>query len=66
MKNDQKAFRDELRAKHRTRAKAASGRGKVAAIELFCLECVGGSSKEAKACTTKDCFLWKHGFERKQ
>jgi hypothetical protein len=58
-------LRDQLRAKLPGKAKKAAGSSKAAAIELHCTECMGGSAKEAKACATTDCFLWKHGFGRK-
>ena len=60
----QEAFRTELRAKHAARAKQAAGNGKRAAIELFCLECISGSAKEAKQCESTGCFLWRHAFGR--
>jgi hypothetical protein len=34
---------------------------KVAAIKLFCYECMGGSVSDAKKCESKECFLWPHG-----
>ncbi len=60
----QEAFRNELRAKYPGRAKRALGNGKAASIELFCLECIGGSAQEAKQCESRSCFLWPHGFGR--
>ncbi len=60
----QQAFRDELRAKYPGRAKRALGNGKAASIELFCIECIGGSAHDAKQCESRSCFLWPHGFGR--
>jgi len=34
------------------------------AVKLHCVECVGGSSREAKGCTSSKCFLWPHAFGR--
>ena len=62
----QETFRDDLRAKYPGRAKRAAGNGKAASIELFCIECIGDSSHEAKRCEVRDCFLWGHGFGRRK
>lgn len=60
----QDGFRDDLRAKHPRRAKRAAASSKAAAIELQCLECIGGSAKDAINCETQGCFLWPHAFGR--
>ena len=60
----QETLRDELRAKYPSRAKRAAESSKAAAIALQCAECVGGSSREAKRCELRDCFLWPHAFGR--
>ena len=52
-------FRDEIRAKYPVLASRAE-RGPKAAIRLFCIECMGGSKADAKACATTGCFLWPH------
>lgn len=30
------------------------------AIRLFCIECMGGNTRDAKACEVRDCYLWPH------
>ena len=54
MKND--TFRAELRAKFPERAERAKKSPKLA-IRMFCIECMGGSVRDAKGCETTDCFL---------
>ena len=39
-------------------AKAKSSR--LVAVRLFCVECMGGSRSDAKACATTGCFLHPH------
>ena len=52
-------FREEVEKKYPAMvAKAASSR--LVALRLFCVECMGGSRTEAKACQKRDCFLWPH------
>ena len=52
-------IKDELKAKYPgLTARAETQR--LAAIRLFCIECMGGSGRDAKACAQKDCFLWPH------
>ena len=63
--NLQATVRDQLRAKYPRRAERAAQTSKTAAIELFCIECVGGeSSRAAKKCECSGCFLWPHAFGR--
>lgn len=59
----QQGFRDELLSSYPGRAERASSSRK-AALELFCMECVGGTSVEAGRCQSRGCFLWPHGFGR--
>lgn len=40
-------------------AKAQSTNSRKNAIRAMCLMCLGGSVKEVKECTSKDCPLWK-------
>jgi len=54
-----RGFRDEVREKYPALAKRAQV-GPKAAIRLFCIECMGGSKADAKACETRGCFLWPH------
>jgi hypothetical protein len=56
---------DKLRAELRNslpRAAEAAKRQRGAAIRLFCIECMGGSIRDAAACQEKDCFLWPHAY----
>ena len=61
-------LRDEIRTKFPNAAAAAATASRRQAIRLFCIECMGGSSKDARECETRDCFLWPYGpaarFER--
>jgi hypothetical protein len=59
--SDQATTRDEIRSKRPGLALAAMKGGRLAAIRLHCIECVGGSFAEASRCETSDCFLWIHG-----
>lgn len=54
-----KTLRDEIRAKYPERA-ARAGKSAKSAIRLFCIECCGGDSGEARRCQVRDCFLWPH------
>lgn len=47
----------ELRAKFPRLAKSADKSSRKAAIRLFCLECMGGSPSDVRACDSKDCPL---------
>ena len=38
--------------------KATEGRSLRAAIDAFCMECVGWEYKEVRKCTAKACSLW--------
>jgi hypothetical protein len=49
--------REEI-AKRLPKAIERAKTSRLTAIRLFCIECMGGSSREAKACTQRDCFLW--------
>ena len=53
-------FTDMLRKKFPIRAERAANGSRGAAITMNCLECVGGSIADAKACTARDCFLWPY------
>lgn len=56
--------RDELVEKYPSAA-AKAATSKVYATKLFCLECIGGSSQEAKCCdASATCRLWRHAFRR--
>lgn len=52
-------IRDELARKLPKAFERAKTSPKTA-IRLFCVECMGGSTREAKACETRTCFLWPH------
>lgn len=54
-----KTLRDEIRAKYPERA-ARAGKSAKSAIRLFCIECCGGDTGEARKCKVTDCFLWPH------
>lgn len=57
----------ELRSRYPALAER-SKRGPLAAIRLFCLECMGGERTAPKACGVTDCALYPfregHGFRR--
>jgi len=53
---EQSDLRKEIKEKHGRLAQSAT---RSAAIKLFCIECMGGSRKDAANCETQDCFLWK-------
>jgi hypothetical protein len=40
------------------KAERAANLRPLAAIQLHCLMCMGGSAAEVKRCTSKDCPLW--------
>lgn len=42
--------------------RAAASRA--AAVKLFCIECMGGSNRDAKECAERSCFLWPHAYRR--
>lgn len=50
---------DEIRERL-PKAFARYPKSKATAIKLFCIECMGGSARDAIACTTSRCFLWPH------
>ena len=52
-------LRDKIRTKFPGWAKQAGARP---AIRLFCIECMGGSYRDATTCETTDCFLWPFGL----
>jgi len=58
--------RDRLRVLTPSRAGSAERGSKAAAIKLFCMDCMGGSSKDALACESRDCWLWEHWLERRR
>lgn len=60
----QQAFRDSLESRYPGRFSKAKQGSKVAKIELQCIECVGGSVKEAIHCESRGCFLWDAVFKR--
>lgn len=37
---------------------------RAAAVRLFCIECMGGSNMDAKACPERSCALWPHAWRR--
>lgn len=57
----QQTLRDELDEKLLGMAKAAQTEPRKA-IRLFCLECMGGSRRDAETCETKECRLWPFGM----
>lgn len=52
----------ELKRKYPSKARRAQ-RSPLAAIRLFCLECMGGSFVEVKVCTCTDCTLHPFRFD---
>ncbi len=52
-------FRDEMAAKYPAMVEKAK-KSRLVAIRLFCVECMGGSRNDAKACKTVDCSLHAH------
>jgi len=54
-------IRDKLRKRYPTVAERAL-HSRMAAIELHCLECVGGSTTDAAHCEHRACFLWPHSL----
>ena len=48
----------ELRLKYPGLAARADKGQKLACIRLFCVECYGGSLRDARTCPTRDCPLW--------
>ncbi len=53
------SFREEVAAKYPALVEKAKT-SRLVAVRLFCVECMGGSRNEAKACATKACALWPH------
>lgn len=62
-KIDPPAFADELRAKHPIAAERAKT-SRATAVKLFCIECCGGSRKDAVDCAVTRCFLWPYRPKR--
>jgi hypothetical protein len=50
--------RDEIRNKYPSLAKKAASGRRLAAIRLFCIECMGGNAADARTCETSVCPLW--------
>jgi len=51
---------NEMRVSHPKRGlKADYQRSRTAAIQLFCLSCMGGCRADVVACTSKICPLWQ-------
>lgn len=59
-------LRDELRERFPGLSKSADEGGRSAACKLFCIECMGGSYKDAASCQVRECFLWAHAFKRQR
>lgn len=54
------SVRDEMREKlPASVAKYRSSR--LVAIRLFCVECMGGSTRDAATCADRSCWIWPHG-----
>lgn len=51
-------MREILRKRYPGLAKRQSAGSPMASIRLFCLECMGGSLGEVKACTADECPLF--------
>lgn len=58
-----KTLRDEIRARFPGLAVRANQQ-RLAAIKLHCVECMGGSIRDARSCETRECFLWPVAFNR--
>lgn len=54
----------EIRDKKPTLAKHADNGRASAAIRLFCVECMGGSTADVRRCTTTECPLHNFRFGR--
>jgi hypothetical protein len=48
----------EIRRKFPGLARRADAGQRLPAVQLFCIECYGGSLREARTCTVRDCPLW--------
>lgn len=53
-------LREEIEEKMPKTVDRANNGSKVAAIRLFCLECMGGRRQDAIHCTTTECWLHAH------
>ena len=54
----QEQLNERIRRRYFGLARRADSGSRQAAIHLFCLECMGGSSAEARACEVSDCPVW--------
>lgn len=61
----QQTERDRIRALFPVAAANALTR-RAAAVRLYCVECMGGSVRDASTCEARDCFLWPHAYKRKR
>jgi len=59
------SIKDEIAKKYPALASALQ-RSKAAAIKLACVECMGGSGREARNCTQQDCYLWPHAWRSRR
>jgi hypothetical protein len=59
--------RDEIREKLPKWTRLAANGSRQCAIWLQCVECMGGSLRDAKTCEAKTtCFLWPHGLAARE
>lgn len=36
------------------------------AVRLHCVECMGGSVRDAATCTERACWLWPHAYRKQR
>jgi hypothetical protein len=53
------SFRDEVAKQYPAMTEKAKT-SRLVAVRLFCVECMGGSRPDAKACQNRECFLHAH------
>jgi len=58
MKDDSRKHRTLLDTSFGVSLRARAKTSRVAAVHLFCLECVGGVRKDVRDCTATDCALY--------
>ncbi len=63
--SDQRTFRAELAARFPLAA-ARAETSRAVAVRLFCIECTGGSVRDAASCQAKECFLWPHAYRKQR
>jgi len=59
-------MREAIRAKFRTIERKRLAGDVDAAIQMNCIECMGGDFEEAKRCADTGCPLWPHSMAARQ